>query len=166
MQRRENLAGTEVQTLLTPAIWETYVALVGQSGEHSLGRVSDVFTETFQSRILQHIEGDILNTPVLLTDTLPNDEEIVVLGCATFDLDSPNYAEILLNTHYQEDPADLVHTILEEVIHIHQYFRGDLFDNSLPYEQRPHEIEAKRIAEEIANFPRPDAIFKLLRLRP
>lgn len=37
---------------------------------------------------------------------------------------------------------DLVTTILHEMVHVKQYVKGDNFDYDLPYNERPHEIEA------------------------
>ena len=166
MRRRENPSGTEAENLLQPAFWESYTQLAGKAGENDLCRVSECFTTKFQSLLFTYVSAEIASTPLLLTDTLPSDPTNAFLSCATFDLDSPHYAEILINTNYLLDPGDLIYVLLEEVIHIHQYLRGDLFDDSLSYELRPHEIEAKRLAEEIAGFPRPHAVTKLLRVRP
>lgn len=37
---------------------------------------------------------------------------------------------------------EMVTTILHEMVHVKQYIRREVMDYSLPYDQRPHEIEA------------------------
>tara|TARA_R110000796_G_scaffold118369_2_gene232039 strand:- start:2812 stop:3180 length:369 start_codon:yes stop_codon:yes gene_type:complete len=39
-------------------------------------------------------------------------------------------------------PENLITTVLHELVHVSQYLRGMVMVNTLPYDKRPHEIEA------------------------
>ena len=44
---------------------------------------------------------------------------------------------------------NLITTVLHELVHVSQYLRGMVMVNDLPYEQRPHEIEAHSMEKQL-----------------
>jgi hypothetical protein len=45
--------------------------------------------------------------------------------------------------------SDLVTTVLHELVHVKQYLEGMEMVNDLPYDERPHEIEAHALEKEL-----------------
>jgi hypothetical protein len=45
--------------------------------------------------------------------------------------------------------SDLVTTVLHELVHVSQYLRGMVMVNDLPYDERPHEIEAHGMEKQL-----------------
>ena len=45
--------------------------------------------------------------------------------------------------------SDLITTVLHELVHVKQYLEGMVMENDLPYDQRPHEIEAHSKEKEL-----------------
>ena len=81
------------------------------------------------------------------------------LGTRAFvyrDPGSPSGYHVLLNAFRREHPDDFAHTLMEEAVHVLQHLQGFPFDYSLPYEQRAHEIDAKRHASQVVRYERPD----------
>lgn len=46
-------------------------------------------------------------------------------------------------------PSELVTTVLHELVHVSQYLRGMIMNNDLPYDERPHEIEAHAMEKQL-----------------
>jgi hypothetical protein len=46
-------------------------------------------------------------------------------------------------------PDNLITTVLHELVHVSQYLRGMVMVNDLPYEERPHEIEAHSMEKQL-----------------
>lgn len=46
-------------------------------------------------------------------------------------------------------PDNLITTVLHELVHVSQYLRGMVMINDLPYEERPHEIEAHSMEKQL-----------------
>lgn len=88
---------------------------------------------------------EVLQSPILFRDDLP--DHIIGFtpehtGSAQFPNES-GYA-IALNGRVRMDPADIVRVLAEEAMHVARKFKKRPFDYTLPYEQRLHEITAKR----------------------
>mgnify|MGYP006445863239 CR=1 FL=1 len=45
--------------------------------------------------------------------------------------------------------SDLITTVLHELVHVKQYLEGMEMVNDLPYDERPHEIEAHALEKEL-----------------
>ena len=45
--------------------------------------------------------------------------------------------------------SDLITTVLHELVHVKQYLEGMVMENDLPYDQRPHEVEAHSKEKEL-----------------
>ena len=45
--------------------------------------------------------------------------------------------------------SDLITTVLHELVHVSQYLRGMVIVNDLPYDERPHEIEAHGMEKQL-----------------
>ena len=45
--------------------------------------------------------------------------------------------------------SDLITTVLHELVHVSQYLRGMVMVNDLPYDERPHEIEAHGMEKQL-----------------
>ena len=44
---------------------------------------------------------------------------------------------------------NLITTVLHELVHVSQYLRGMVMINNLPYDERPHEIEAHSMEKQL-----------------
>jgi hypothetical protein len=108
-------------------------------------------SEIFQGETLKRAEAhfkdysQVLQSPVTLNDRLPN----TIYGTVLPDENSPSGWKIVLNGRLALDPEDVIFIIAEEAVHIAQRLRGMEIDNSLPYEARPHEKEAKLVAHQM-----------------
>lgn len=143
--------------------WQAYSHTVGKPGETALGTPLDAFRGAALKRLRRLVPSTIQQTQIVVVDWLADSHGTPVLGTIE---SRENILRILLNGSRKEDPADLLHTISEEVCHLIQYQRGDPVDTTLPYEQRPHEIEAKRFAERIVGYSAPKRGIQILRLGP
>ena len=50
--------------------------------------------------------------------------------------------EFTIRLNKSLSPSELLITVLHELVHVSQYLRGMVMINDLPYDERPHEIEA------------------------
>ena len=60
--------------------------------------------------------------------------------------------EISYDPKLKKDLDTFVTMIAHELIHVTQWLRGDTFDYTKPYRERPHEIEAYGREDEVASY--------------
>lgn len=91
---------------------------------------------------------EVLNSPIVPRDRLRDK----VYGTVLDDDLSPSRHQIAINGRVALDPEDLIFVIVEEAVHIAQKLQEMEFDNSVPYEERLHEIQAKAAAQHITGY--------------
>lgn len=57
--------------------------------------------------------------------------------------------EFTIRLNKSLSPSELLITVLHELVHVSQYLRGMVMINDLPYDERPHEIEAHAMEKEL-----------------
>ncbi|MCW3101084.1 MAG: phage head morphosis protein [Chthonomonadaceae bacterium] len=162
LANRDKISGTEASGKLSVRFWAVYKASVGKDTDQHLGQVRDCFHGQLRAALESEVPKWIIDTPVVVVPTLDaEDAGTITLGQASRyikDDGTPDY-EVTLNGEYREDPAELVRTLLEEVGHLLQVWRGDVMDDTLPYEERPHEIDAKAFADRHAGYPHTSRLY-------
>lgn len=151
LKPRNTLVETRASVQLRRDFFAKYVLAYLQGGEDNvIGDAANVFEEPFFLTLQAHFDIETLGTKVVLTDKLSNR----VLG--TFLQMGERESAITINARFKMDPELLLHTILEEYVHAQQAInkldfaeQRHLFPN---YNERPNEIEAKRIAEQLAGY--------------
>jgi hypothetical protein len=151
LKPRNTLTETRASGQLRRDFFAKYILAYLQGGEDNvIGDAIDVFEVTYLSTLRTQLRIDALETKVVLTDRLSNR----VLG--TFLKMGEHERAIAINARFKMDPEMLLHTLLEEYAHAQQAIdnldfaeQRRLFPN---YSERPYEIAAKRLAEELSGY--------------
>jgi hypothetical protein len=116
--------------------------------DQKFGPASDLFTAEFADRVVLELGDTPLITPVYLTDHLSDR----VLSCLLLFADGTR--AIAINGRFWADPEHLLHSLVEELVHVRQVESGLDPRNyrGLPYGERPYEVEAKSEATRILGY--------------
>ena len=144
------IQGTRAQNLLRGDFYEIYREAVFRGGrDEEFPEASAVFTEEALQALRDHASEEALTTPILLTENLSNRVLAVHLT------GGPGMRLIVVNTRFRVDPDVIAHTLMEEFAHAQQTLDNVDFAaqrREFAYNERPYEIEAKRIATEILGY--------------
>ncbi len=147
---RNSLDGTRAERLLRRDFYGKYLQARYVVGEDQvLPDAAAVFTQEGIQRLLQHLTGEALQAPVVLTERLSNR----VLAAHIVQ----NFVErfVVVNMRFKVDLDVLAHALIEEYVHSQQVLDNvdfDLQKQQFAYQDRPYEVEAKRIASEILGY--------------
>ena len=157
---RATLKGTRAAGQLSSEFWGKYVRAYWLGGDDKpIGGARAVFTESACAILQSRLGFEALMTPVLFSENLSNR----VLA-SNISLQNGSQC-IVINSRFKVDPEILAHTILEEFVHAWQRIEKVDFAaqrSQFAYDDRPYEIEAKRIATEILGYE-PDAYENFIR---
>ena len=147
---RNTLDGTRAEYLLRRDFYGKYLQARYVVGENQvLPDAAAVFTSKGIQHLRQHLTEEALQAPVVLTERLSNR----VLAAHLVQ----NFVErfIVVNMRFKVDPDVLAHTLIEEYVHSQQVLNKVNFEHQkqqFAYQERPYEVEAKRIASEILGY--------------
>ena len=151
---RSTSIGTRAESQFAQGFWGAYVNayFLGGSGE-PIGDAHSVISEAVCTALQSRLGSETLAIPVLFTERLSN--RVLAGNFALKD----GSQRIVINARFKVDPKIMAHMIVEEFAHAWQREQGVDFAaqrSQLAYDERPYEIEAKRIATEILGYD-PDA---------
>ena len=150
MKPRDTLIGTRSEQLLQRGFFRTYIQAYFLGGEdREVGSAYKVFTDDALQSLRRYLHEDALAAPVLFTDNLSN------RVLAIYSSEGETARHIAVSARFRIDPDVMAHLVIEEFVHAQQVLDGVDFAaqrSQFAYDERPYEIEAKRIATEILGY--------------
>ena len=122
-------------------------------GTNYVGRVQELIQGDALARALLAVGVSALQTPVFLSDQLPDDVAAVQSSLPS----NPMRPVIFYNAFVYQDPENTAFTLAHELIHVRQTMLGRPYNPSnLPYASIPAERTANRGAAYIVDYAKPD----------
>jgi len=158
---RNTLAGTRAARQLLSIFWTEYIsARTRGATEEIIGDASAIFTAPVLQELQRHLSTEALSVPFLFTEQLRNRVVAVSIGYRD------NTQIVAVNARFKFDPEVMAHTLVEEYTHAQQRIDGTDFDAQrrlYHYDDRPYELEAKRVATTVLGYDAPDYDARLIR---
>jgi len=158
---RNTLTRTRADRQLLPSFWTEYIsARTRGATEEVIGDAKAIFTAPVLQELQRHLSMEALATPFLFTEQLRNRVVAVSIGYRD------NTQIVAVNARFKFDPEVMAHTLIEEYAHAQQRINGTDFDAQrrlYQYDDRPYELEAKRLATTVLGYEAPDYDARLIR---
>lgn len=150
MKPRSHPRGTRAEGQFAQDFWKLYVnAYLLGDDEEAIGNARAVFSEAVCTILEEHFDAETLNVPVFFSERLSNH----TLASNISFRDGSQC--IVVNSRFKAEPEIIAHTLVEEFAHTWQRRTGVDFEaqrSQFAYQERPYEIEAKRIATEVVGY--------------
>ena len=148
---RYDIRTTPAQGQLSRRWYKRYLKQVLMEQPHDYVRLQSIFQGETLERAKSYFEEypQVLQSLVVLNEYMPNN----LHGTISEDPTGKSGWAIDINGRLLYDPEELLSLIAEEAVHVMQKLSNQPFDFTLPYDERPHEIEAKKGALAITGQP-------------